>query len=504
LALKIYQAINLFRRLAVLLYYRRMKSLFCVIILLISGILALTAQAVFAQNPVATPQLYSQRTLAELRQLQQAALGSDYAYRQAAYLCNNIGPRLTGSAQAERAVEYVAEEMSKLGLDVRLQKLTVPHWVRGEEKGWLLEFPGMAAGTTQKVVLTAIGGSVATPPEGLTAQVIVVNNFEELEKLGRDKVAGKIVLFNYKFDRAMAMQGQGLAAYGAAVVYRGGGASAAARLGAVGVLVRSAGGSQNRLAHTGGLRYADGVARIPAAAVSAEDADMIAHLATQDKVKVKLLLTPQTLPDTTSYNVIADLKGSEKPDEIVIVSGHLDSWDLGTGALDDAVGVTVAMQAVNLVKQLKLKPKRTIRMIPYMNEENGLVGGQVYAESEAANIAKHFAAIESDLGAGHPLGFNFAGKAEAMPFFAPLQNILRTQGSGLIQRQDGVGADIGPLTQQGVPSFAPWQDSRVYFDYHHTAADTFDKVNPRELAENAAVMVVLAYGLANLEQPLPR
>ncbi|HLM61967.1 MAG TPA: M28 family peptidase, partial [Pyrinomonadaceae bacterium] len=231
---------------------------------------------------------------------------------------------------------------------------------------------------------------------------------------------------------------------------------------------------------------------------------MIAYLANMGTVKIKLTLTPQTLPDTTSYNVIADMKGSDKPDEIVIVSGHLDSWDLGTGALDDATGVAVSMQVPFLLKQLKIKPKRTIRFIAYMNEENGLVGGTTYAQEEAANISKHFAAIESDLGASHPLGFNFAGKSEALPFLAPLTNILRTQGAGLSQIQPGVGADIDPLTRKGVPSFAPWFDMRTYFNYHHTEADTFDKVNPKELAEVGSVMAVLAYGLANLEVNLPR
>jgi len=243
---------------------------------------------------------------------------------------------------------------------------------------------------------------------------------------------------------------------------------------------------------------------IPAAAVSNEDADTIEYLARMGRVRIRLVLTPQTLPDTVSYNVIADLKGSERPDEIVIVSGHLDSWDLGTGALDDAVGVAMAMQVPYLLRQLKLRPKRTIRLIAYMNEENGLVGGTTYANEERANAAKHFAAIEADLGASHPIGFLFAGKQEAMPYFAPLSNILRSQGAAASQVQGGVGADIGPLTQLGVPSFAPWFDTRTYFNYHHTEADTLDKVDPKQLAEGGAVMAVLAYGLANLERPIPR
>jgi len=462
----------------------------------------LCAVSTFAQQAAPTPVLYSEKTLADLRVVQKASLESDYAYRQTAYLTNNIGPRLTGSAQAERAVQYVADEMRKLGLEVRLQKLTVPHWVRGEERGELIEWQGMAAGSTQKIVLTALGGSVATGTGGLSAEIVVVESFEELNRLGAKNVEGKIVLFNVKFDRRLAELNQAGAAYGQVAQYRGGGAIAAARLGAVGVLVRSAGGSQNRLAHTGAMRYQDGVKKIPAASVPFEDAEIIAHLAKAGKVRMKLVLTPQTLPDTTSYNVLADLKGSEKPDEIVVVSGHLDSWDLGTGALDDAVGVAMAMQTVYLLKQLKLQPKRTIRVVAFMNEENGFVGANRYAEEE--NPAKHFAAIEGDLGAAHPLGFIFAGKREAVPFLQPLADILKSQGSGLIDVQPTASSDISTLTAKGVPSFGPWFDTRTYFDYHHTAADTFDKVDPKELAANCSLMAVLAYGLANLEQPLPR
>lgn len=458
--------------------------------------------ASFAQTPSPTPVLYSEKTLADLRKIQQASLENDYAYKQTAYLSNNIGPRLTGSPQAERAVQYVAEEMRKLGLEVRLQKLTVPHWVRGEERGELTDWDGMAAGSTQKIVLTALGGSVATDASGLTAEIVVVESYDELNKLGKQAVEGKIVLFNIKFDKTLADLNEAGAAYGQVAQYRGGGAIAAARLGAVGVLVRSAGGSQNRLAHTGAMRYADGVKRIPAAAVAYEDAELIANLAKTGKVKMKLVLTPKTLPDTTSYNVLADLKGSEKPDEIVVVSGHLDSWDLGTGALDDAVGVAMAMQTVYILKQLKLQPKRTIRVVAFMNEENGFVGATKYAEEE--NPAKHFAAIEGDLGASHPLGFIFAGKREALPYLQPIADVLRSQGSGLIDVQPQASSDISTLTARGVPSFGPWFDTRTYFNYHHTEADTFDKVNPKELAENCSLMAVLAYGLANLEQPLPR
>ena len=448
--------------------------------------------------------LYSPQLLKELKQIQQAALESDYAYRQTAYLSNNIGPRLSGSPQAQRAVEYVAGEMRRLGLEVKLEKLMVPHWVRGVETGELVEFPGQAPQTTQKIVLTALGGSVATPAAGLTAEVVVVNNYKELETLGRNKVAGKIVLFNVKFDRQMAAQGYGGDAYGEVAGYRVVGASAAARQGAIASLVRSIGGSQNRLAHTGAMRYAQDAPRIPSGAVSSEDADLIVSLVKEGKVRLHLTMTPHQLPDAVSYNVVADLKGSETPEQVVIVSGHLDSWDLGTGAIDDAAGVAVAMQTAQLLKQLGLRPKRTIRVIAWMNEENGLVGGRTYAQEHAAELLNHYAAIESDRGAGHPLGFEAKVSEGVLPMIAPVSEILRSQGAGLIRRTEGTEADISVIAAQGVPAFGLWQDTRTYFDYHHTAADTFDKIVPRELAENAAAMAVLAYALANLPQPLPR
>jgi carboxypeptidase Q len=461
--------------------------------------LAQSPQTAAPPPPALSPQLVRQ-----LESIQRQALDEDYAYRQVAHLTNNIGPRLTGSAQAQAAVDYVAGEMRRLGLEVQLEKLSVPHWVRGEETAALTQYPGQAPGVPQKVVLTALGGSVATPPQGLSADVIVVNSFDELQALGRVRVAGRIILFNAHFDDQMAKQGYGGDAYGQAVVYRGAGPSAAARLGAVAALVRSVGGASFRLPHTGATRYAQDAPRIPAAAVTAEDADMIAYLVKQGAVRMRLTLTPQQLPDAVSYNVIADLKGSEHPEEFVIVSGHLDSWDLGTGAIDDAAGVGIAMATVQLVKQLKLRPRRSIRFIAWMNEENGLVGGRTYGREHAADVGRHFAAIESDRGAGHPLGFEVKGKPEITTLLAQVSEVLASQGAGLMRSVDDTEADISPLAAAGVPAFGLWQDTRTYFDYHHTPADTFDKIVPRELAENAAAMAVLAYALANLAQPLPR
>lgn len=430
---------------------------------------------------------------------------SDYAYAQLAHLCNNIGPRLSGSAQAQQAVQYVAAEMRRLGLDVRLEKVMVPHWVRGIETGELVHFSGQAPGTTQRVVLTALGGSVATASEGLTADVAVVDSFEKLQAMGREKIAGKIVLFNVRFDKQMAAQGSALDAYGQAVVYRGAGASAAARLGAVASLVRSVGGADFRLPHTGALRYDEDTAKIPAAAVSSEDADLIAYLAGQGSVRLHLVLTPKTLPDAESYNVIADIKGSEHPEQIIIVSGHLDSWDLGTGAIDDGAGVAVAMQTAQLIKRLGLQPRRTIRVIAWMNEENGLMGGRTYSQDHQKELGNHIAAIESDLGAGHPLGFSAHVSESAIEWLRPISTVLSASGAGVIKRSENAeGADVSPLDAAGVPTLAPIQDNRTYFNYHHTAADTLDKVVPRELAENAAVAAVVAYAIANLREALPR
>jgi Zn-dependent M28 family amino/carboxypeptidase len=456
-------------------------------------------------TPTPTPAPpYSAQTLVELKQLQEAALKSDYAYRQVAHLSNNIGPRLTGSAQAQKAVDYVAAELKALGLEVQLEKVIVPHWVRGEETAALVEFPGMAENTTQKIVLTALGSSVATPADGLTAEVVVVRDFDELQALGRAKIEGRIVLFNYHFDKQMAAQSRAGEAYGQAVKYRGEAPSAAARLGAVAALIRSVGGAEYRLPHTGQTDYAKDAPKIPAGAVTAEDADLISALAPQGKVRMRLLLTPQQLPDAVSYNVIGDLKGSEFPEQIVIVSGHLDSWDLGTGAIDDGAGVAVSMETANLIKKLKLKPKRTIRVIAWMNEENGLMGGKTYAKNHENEIANHFAAMETDGGAGHPLGINYATKPEAKWYFDAVAKILQSSGAGILNLAQHPGADIGPLTKLGVPGFSPIQDNRTYFNYHHTAADTLDKIVPQELGENAAVVAVTAYALANLEKPLPR
>jgi len=460
-----------------------------------------TGDSAAANSP---PSSFSAQTIDQLKQLHHAALNSDYAYGQVAHLTNNIGPRLSGSAQAAKAVEYVASELKKVGCEVHLEKVMVPHWVRGQETAELVQFPGQAENTTQKILFCALGPSVATPAAGLTAEVVVLETFDELKSLGREKVAGKIVLFDYHFDKQMAAEGRGGDAYEEAVVYRSDGPVAAARLGAVACLIRSVGGADYRLPHTGMTKYVDDVPKIPAAAVTAEDADLLASLTKQAPVKMRILLSPQTLPDAESANVIGDVKGSEHPEQVVIVSGHLDSWDLGTGAIDDGAGVAVSMEVANLVTKLGFRPKRTIRVIAWMNEENGLAGGTGYAAAHAAEMPNHFAAIETDNGAGHPLGLYIKGSAETKAMLAPVAAILRDSGAGILALTEHSGADIQPLDKAGVPTFLPIQDSRFYFNYHHTAGDTLDKIMPKELAENSAVVAVTAYALANLEQPLPR
>jgi carboxypeptidase Q len=449
-----------------------------------------------AKAPALSPELTRQ-----LNAIRDTALADDYAYRQVAHLTENIGPRPVGSPQANAAVEYVAGQLRDLGLEVRLEEVRAPRWVRGLETAELVDYPGHVPGVVQKIVVTALGGNHPTANEGITAEVLVVRSSAELESLGGRSVAGKIVLFNVPFDKKKAAAGFANEAYDEAVVYRGQGAVRAKALGAVAALVRSVGGADFRIPHTGGSRAAG----IPAGAVSAEDADLIAHLSSQGRVRIHLTLTGESKEDVTTYNVIGDLKGSEHAEQIVIVSGHLDSWDLGTGAIDDAAGVAVAMQAAHILKQLNLHPRRTLRVIAWMDEENFGRGHEAYARAHSAEMDNHMAAIESDLGAGHPMGVDAKIAMAARERVKPVLQILEPIGANILHPEEGSpGADIEPLVAAGVPGFGILQDSRTYFNYHHTPADTLGKIVPRELQENAVVMAVLGYALAEMPEPLPR
>ncbi|MHB2015998.1 MAG: M20/M25/M40 family metallo-hydrolase [Candidatus Xenobia bacterium] len=438
--------------------------------------------------------LWPVQRLNEMKQLQSAALQSPWGWQELERLCDGIGPRLSGSPQAAAAVVQVATALRAAGLTSYLEPVTVRHWVRGEETASLVGWPGATRNTTQKIVLTALGGSTATPREGLTAEVVVVDSFDALEHAD---VRGRIVLFNTPFDTRKAAQGYGLEAYEERVEYRTRGASEAARHGAVAMLVRSIGSADFRLPHTGNLHYADGMPCIPAAAVSAEDADLLAHLTQQGAVRMHLTLTPQTLPDAQSANVTVELKGREHPEQVVVMGGHLDSWDLGTGAIDDGCGVVACMDALRLMHSLGLQPARTIRAVAWMNEENGLAGARAYAAAHHDAVA----AIESDLGAGHPVGYVAHCDKALRDSLDPVLSLLGPTGTTFVQPSDeSPGADIWPLDEQGVPTFEPLQDSRHYFDWHHTAADTLDKVNPHELQENTSAIAVLAWALATRSQ----
>ncbi len=477
----------------------------------ICALLLSASFAAWSQTPPPKPQAaapapafsysYSKELRDQLQAVRDAALSSDYAWHQLEHLTENIGPRPAGSPQAQAAAEYVAAEMRKLGLEVHLEPALVTHWIRGEEKAQLVEYPGQAPETTQRIVLAAVSGSSATPAEGITAEVVVVHSFDELTALGREKVAGKIVLFNVPYDERKALGGVAFEAYGEAVVYRSRGAKAAAELGAAASLIRSVGGADYRLPHTG---YSV-PAGIPAAALAAEDADLVEHLAAQGRVRMHLTLTPQRLPDVTGYNVVADLKGSEHPEQIVVVSGHLDSWDLGRGAIDDGAGVVISMATAEVLQRLHIRPRRTLRVIAWMDEENGGGGNKAYAKDHAAEFPNHIAAIESDAGAGHPLGFYLKMPPAAIARLQPLLDILRPIGSTVFSSTEhSPGSDIEPLVEAGVPGIGIIQDGRKYFDYHHSAADTLDKVDPQELRENAAAMAVMGYALADMPEPLPR
>jgi len=432
-----------------------------------------------------------------LERIRDAALGNTYALDQVAYLSRNIGARFSGTPGAAAAVDYVREQMEAEGFSVTLQEVMVPRWIRGTEKGVLVDWPGRRLDCEQEVILTTLGGSIATPDEGIVAEVLVVESFEDLESRNREAVEGRIVLFNPVFDKALTAQGRAGDAYDQVYAYRSQGAIAASKQGARAALVRSLGSADFRLPHTGGMRYEEGVAPIPAAAVSAEDASTLASLARQGPVSMRLILTPRSLDPIPGHNVIADFVGSTHPEEIVLVSGHLDSWDICPGAIDDASGVAMAMATLKIVKDLGLKPRRTLRCVAWMNEENGMAGARGYVDAFAGSLARHRLAIESDFGVGHPIGIDVHAPDALVDSLGPALAVARRFGAGLIERhQEPVSTDVSFLGAKGVPTLELKADTRDYFHYHHTRADTFDKIDPQFLAENVALMAVLAGAIA--------
>jgi Zn-dependent M28 family amino/carboxypeptidase len=423
-----------------------------------------------------------------------AALTDSQAYDKLAWLTDRIGHRLSGSAALDQAIEWSAEQFRLDGVDrVWTEEVMVPHWVRGEESARIVQ------PAEHTLSILGLGGSVGTPEGGITAEVVVVDGFDSLETLG-EGARGKIVLFNRKMEKGFGKEN----GYGVLSRVRAKGASAAAKHGAVAMLIRSLGTADFRLPHTGALRYEEDAEKIPAAAVSAEDAMLIARLADSgETVRLRLEMGAKTLPDARSANVLAEIRGRELPEEIVVIGGHLDSWDVGTGAHDDGAGCVVVMESMRLLVKHGLRPRRTIRAILFTNEENGLRGGKDYAKRYEDQMPNHVAAIESDLGGAPPIGFGITAGDGGVTVISEIAALLSVVGADQVFPGGG-GADISPMKKFGVPQIGQYPDPDSYFDYHHTEADTLDKVDRQALDRNVAAMALMAYMLADLEEPLPR
>jgi carboxypeptidase Q len=416
------------------------------------------------------------------RRLIEAARTEQAGWSRLAELTDTFGHRLSGSENLEAALRWAAAEMTKDGLEnVRLEPVKVPHWVRGEESAEIVA-PGRHA-----LVMLGLGNSVGTPPEGLESELVIVKSFDELEARAAE-VKGKLVLYNVAYT-----------GYGETVRYRGAGASRAARLGAIGVLLRSVGPLGLRTPHTGALRYEDGVPAIPAAALAAEDAERLQRLSDRGlRPRVRLKMQAHFLPDADSANLVGEIVGRDRPEEIVLVGGHIDSWDVGTGAMDDGAGCVMTWEALRLIKRLGLRPRRTLRVVLFTNEENGLRGGRAYAERHAAELQQHVAALESDSGGFKPEGFGFTGNARARATVRQIAQLLEPIGATHVAASGG-GADIGPLAEAGdVPTLSLDVEGERYFVYHHTPADTLERLVPEDIALGSASVAVMAYVLADL------
>lgn len=452
-------------------------------------ILLIIASMVLLANGYAQPGRSNDEDAAMLRKIYEEALLRGESYQMLEYLATKIGARLSGSPGAAAAVDWSKETMENLGFDnVFLQEVMVPHWVRGKkEVGRIVNSRKLG---TVKVNVVALGNSVGSGPAGVLGKVIEVKNFEELAALGEARIKGKIVFFNRRMDPALI---DTFAAYGGAANQRGGGPSEAAKYGAIGVVVRSLTTALDDNPHTGSTRYALNLPKLPAVAISTNDAELLSSLLKDDPdLSFYFETHSQMLEDKLSHNVVGELEGSGNSKEFIAVGGHLDSWDLAQGAHDDGTGCVQSIEVLRILKAIGYKPKRTIRAVMFMNEENGLRGGQKYAELAAAGNEKHIAAIESDRGGFKPVGFTFTTKDEQVakikswaPLFEPYQVYKFDTGGG--------GADISPLAPQGVPLIGLYPDPQRYFDYHHTGIDTFDKVNRRELELGAATMAALVY-----------
>lgn len=425
-----------------------------------------------------------------IRKIYDMALLNGQAYNWLGHLSNEIGPRLSGSYNAEQAVRHTKKELEKLGLDkVWLQPVMVPKWVRGAKESAYVE---STPGSTRNINITALGGSVATPAGGIKAEVLEVQGIEGLERYGEAQIKGKIVFYNRPMKADLINT---FSAYGGCVDQRYSGAAEAAKYGAVGVIVRSLNLRQDDFPHTGAMSYGELPVsqRIPAAAVSTNDADYLSGiLKLQENAKVFFKLNSEQFPDVQSHNVIGEITGSEFPDEYIVVGGHLDSWDLGDGSHDDGAGVVQSMEVLRLIKEIGYKPKRSIRVVLFMNEENGLRGGNKYAEVAKDRGENHIFALESDSGGFTPRGFSFEANDNQFAQISGWKNLFMPYLIHLFDR-GGSGADIGPLRGGNTVLAGLRPDSQRYFDHHHSDNDTFEHINKRELELGAATMASLIY-----------
>ena len=449
------------------------------------AVLALFASLVTTPSPIHAadappPWLNAYREPAA--QLIGAALADTFAWQRLSVLTDSIGNRLSGTPQLDRAIEWAVAEMKKDGLEnVHTEPVMVPRWVRGSESAEIVE------PSSHPIVMLGLGGSVATPPAGIQAEVLTVHSFEELDA-NAAAARGKIVFYNVAFTN-----------YGETVRFRSTGPSRAAARGAVAVLVRAVGLNGLRLPHTGALQYAADAPKIPAAAITTEDADRLQRIADRgSKTVVRLKMEGHFEPDVPSANVVGEIRGRERPDEIVLVSGHLDSWDVGAGATDDGGGCVVTWEALRLMKKLGLRPRRTVRVVLWTNEENGGRGGLAYRDAHRAELPKHAVMLESDGGVFRPVGFGFTGSDAARTTVKAIATLLAGIGADQVGASGG-GADIGPSVQEAhVPSMSLDVDGAKYFLIHHTPADTIDKIDPIDMARCAAAVAVMAYVVADL------
>ncbi|HET9423966.1 MAG TPA: M28 family metallopeptidase [Gemmatimonadaceae bacterium] len=448
-------------------------------------------------SATATAQVGIEPHRAPANQLIDAATRDSAAHRRLSLLSDRFGHRMSGAPGLERAIDWIVDEMKRDGLEnVRTEPVMVTHWIRGAESAEVVSPRPI------RLTMLGLGRSVGTPAAGITAPIMVVRDFAELRRRAAE-AKGKIVVFNFPFDTTMAP----FAAYGQAVQYRGRGADSAKAFGAVAALVRSVTPRSLNTPHTGGMSYGDtsrSARNIPAAAITVENAEMLQRMHDRgERVVVRLKMSARTLPPARSRNVLAEIVGSERPNEVIVMGGHIDSWDVGQGAMDDGAGCVAAWEALRLIKQLGIRPKRTIRVVFWTNEEIGLGGGNAYRDAHRGELGDHIYALESDNGVFTPRGLKFAGSDAGLAMMRSISPLLRRVGADSVSK-GGPEADVGPIHALGVPTLGIDTDPSRYFWYHHTEADTPDKIDPADMQKVVAIMAVLANTIGNMVERVPR